>query len=316
MMEGGAFGGAKMGAAFDPIAFIQRPQVILRALCLLFSIIIFGCISSQGWYEDDDMKQACMYNQNSGACNYGTGIAVIAFLACFAFIAGEFFFSRMSSVKTRKHYVLADLGFSGFWTFLFFVSFCFLTNSWSNTEGVPTANDKNPVQAAIAFTFFSIFTWGALAYLAYLSPSDPPLGCPQGALAYLAYLSGALAYLAYLSPSDPPLGCPQGALAYLAYLSGALAYLAYLSPSDPPLGCPQGALAYLAYLSGALAYLAYLRFKQGTGNEFATGYDQQEGGGVPGGAGYAGYPGAMDGSADQSGYQEPPFSQPQDPAGE
>ncbi|KAF0311636.1 Synaptogyrin [Amphibalanus amphitrite] len=224
MMEGGAFGGAKMGAAFDPIAFIQRPQVILRALCLLFSIIIFGCISSQGWYEDDDMKQVCMYNQNSGACNYGTGIAVIAFLACFAFIAGEFFFSRMSSVKTRKHYVLADLGFSGFWTFLFFVSFCFLTNSWSNTEGVPTANDKNPVQAAIAFTFFSIFTWGALAYL------------------------------------------------------------------------------------------AYLRFKQGTGNEFATGYDQQEGG-VPGGAGYAGYPGAMDGSADQSGYQEPPFSQPQDPAG-
>ena len=48
---------------------------------------------------------------------------------------------------------------AGFWTFLFFVSFCFLTNSWSNTDYVPKANSKNPVQAAIAFTFFSIFTW-------------------------------------------------------------------------------------------------------------------------------------------------------------
>lgn len=29
------------------------------------------------------------------------------------FIVGEYFFEQMSSVKTRKHYVLGDLGFSG-----------------------------------------------------------------------------------------------------------------------------------------------------------------------------------------------------------
>ncbi|XP_037093967.1 synaptogyrin-like [Pollicipes pollicipes] len=218
MMEGGAFGGAKMGAAFDPLTFVQRPQVVLRALCVLFAIIVFGCISSQGWYVNNDGVTTCLYNDNSGACNYGTGIAVIAFLAAIAFLVGEFMFDRMSSVKTRKHYVLADLGFSGFWTFLFFVSFCLLTDSWNKSTNVPVAASKNPVQAAIAFTFFSIFTWGAAAYL------------------------------------------------------------------------------------------AYLRFKQGTGNEFATGYDQEP----AAGAGYAGYPGAMDGAPDQSGYQEPPFSQPQD----
>ncbi|XP_017755622.1 PREDICTED: synaptogyrin-1-like [Eufriesea mexicana] len=33
-MDGGAYGGGKAGAPFDPIAFIQRPQVILRAVCL------------------------------------------------------------------------------------------------------------------------------------------------------------------------------------------------------------------------------------------------------------------------------------------
>lgn len=32
---GGAYGGAKAGAAFDPITFVQRPQVILRAVCLV-----------------------------------------------------------------------------------------------------------------------------------------------------------------------------------------------------------------------------------------------------------------------------------------
>lgn len=30
---GGAYGGGKAGGAFDPIAFVQRPTVILRAVC-------------------------------------------------------------------------------------------------------------------------------------------------------------------------------------------------------------------------------------------------------------------------------------------
>lgn len=33
MDVGGAFGGGKAGAPFDPITFVQRPQVFLRALC-------------------------------------------------------------------------------------------------------------------------------------------------------------------------------------------------------------------------------------------------------------------------------------------
>lgn len=47
MDSGGAYGGGKAGAPFDPIAFIQRPQVIIRALCLvrincidIFSIVL------------------------------------------------------------------------------------------------------------------------------------------------------------------------------------------------------------------------------------------------------------------------------------
>lgn len=80
----------------------------------LFSIIVFGCISSQGWRVDDKSKKdICIYNDNPTACNYGVTVGVIGFLASMGFIAGEYLFEQMSSVKTRKHYVLADLGFSG-----------------------------------------------------------------------------------------------------------------------------------------------------------------------------------------------------------
>lgn len=73
---------------------------------------MFGCISSQGWRPDAKGNDICLYNNNSNACNYGVGIGVIAFLASMGFLVGEYLFEQMSSVKTRKHFVLGDLGFS------------------------------------------------------------------------------------------------------------------------------------------------------------------------------------------------------------
>lgn len=67
-------------------------------------------------------KDECLYNKDSNACNYGVGIAVIAFLASMGFLAGEYLFEQMSSVKTRKHYVLIDLGFSGRTTSNYFLN--------------------------------------------------------------------------------------------------------------------------------------------------------------------------------------------------
>lgn len=80
----------------------------------LFAIIVFGCISSEGWrYDRGRKRETCLFNDNGNVCNYGVGIGVIAFLASIGFLAGEYLFEQMSSVKTRKHYVLGDLGFSG-----------------------------------------------------------------------------------------------------------------------------------------------------------------------------------------------------------
>nr|CAG4643555.1 EOG090X0FHR [Ilyocryptus agilis] len=163
----GAFGAGKAGTAFNPVEFFQRPQVILRLLNILFSIIVFGSISSKG-YTFNGKKDVCLYAGDDNACNYGVGIGVIAFLAAALLLAGEYFFPQMSSVKTRRHFVLGDLGFSGFWSFLFTVGFIYLASQWTKTEPKTEAlAAANNLRAAIAFSFFSVFTWAGSAYFAY-----------------------------------------------------------------------------------------------------------------------------------------------------
>lgn len=161
-----------------------------RSCLQLFSIIVFGCISSQGWQLNPTTnKEVCLYNGDANACNYGVGISVIAFLASMGFIAGEYLFEQMSSVKTRKHYVLGDMGFSGnecrpvaalsstmlyfwlivvgFWAFLYFVGFWYLASQWGKAPAPIGGYGVNNVQAAIAFSFFSIFTWVNFSTLYY-----------------------------------------------------------------------------------------------------------------------------------------------------
>lgn len=141
------------------------------------AIVVFGCISSQGWRLDSlSGKDICILNKDDTACNFPVLIGVFGFLASMAFIVGkfitysvccqeiyllnivgEYLFEQMSSVKTRKHYVLVDLGFSGdiiiliknlflmiyfsthlaLWSFMFFIVFCYLCSAWSKAEAPP-----------------------------------------------------------------------------------------------------------------------------------------------------------------------------------
>ena len=53
---------------------------------------------------------------------------------------------------------------TGLWTFLWFVGFCYMTDAWRRRDETPWAiaphgHGKDNVQAAIAFSFFSIITW-------------------------------------------------------------------------------------------------------------------------------------------------------------
>ena len=74
-------------------------------------------------------------------------------------IAGEWFFEQMSSIKTRKHYVIFDMAFSGLWAFFYFVTFIYMCIAWSKTEEIRFSFASSNIYGAIFFAFLSIFAW-------------------------------------------------------------------------------------------------------------------------------------------------------------
>ena len=68
------------------------------------------------------------------------------------------FFEQMSSIKTRKHYVIFDMAFSGLWAFFYFVTFIYMCVTWSQTEIRFNFASSNII-GAIIFAFFSVFAW-------------------------------------------------------------------------------------------------------------------------------------------------------------
>ncbi|TSL68212.1 Synaptogyrin-2 [Bagarius yarrelli] len=166
-METTAYGASLAGGSFDFVKYIKQPLTILRILNWVFAIVVFATIVAEGYVNDKESSQVvCIFNHNDGACSYGMGIGVLAFLATSAFIFADAYLPLMSSAQERKRLVMADMVFSGVWTFLWFVCFCLLANQWTNT----TERQSIPVDAAqaiIVFSFFSVFTWGVVTFLAF-----------------------------------------------------------------------------------------------------------------------------------------------------
>ncbi|KAM4631901.1 synaptogyrin-3 [Discoglossus pictus] len=163
-MEGASFGAGRAGGGFEPVEFLKQPQTILRILCWIFSIVVFGSILNEGYINIESPELHCIYNKNNDACNYGITVGLIAFFACVFFLILDVYFPQISSVKDRKKAVLLDMAFSGFWAFMWFVAFCFLANQWQRTGTHAAVNQgADAARAAIAFSFFSIISWVALS---------------------------------------------------------------------------------------------------------------------------------------------------------
>uniref|UniRef100_A0A8D1BVI6 Synaptogyrin 1 n=1 Tax=Sus scrofa TaxID=9823 RepID=A0A8D1BVI6_PIG len=165
-MEGGAYGAGKAGGAFDPYTLVRQPHTILRVVSWVFSIVVFGSIVNEGYLNSpSESEEFCVYNRNPNACGYGVTVGVLAFLTCLLYLALDVYFPQISSVKDRKKAVLSDIGVSAFWAFLWFVGFCYLANQWqvSKPKDNPLNEGTDAARAAIAFSFFSIFTWLCLS---------------------------------------------------------------------------------------------------------------------------------------------------------
>lgn len=160
------YGVSLAGGGFDFIKFIRQPQTIVRALSLIFALVVFGTITNEGYINPPTSAEAkCIFNQNDSACHFAVAIGVLAFLACIIFTALDIYLPFISSATERKYIVTAELAFSALWTFLWFVCFCLLASEWARTHvtvGIPV----EAAQATIAFSFFSIATWGILTYFA------------------------------------------------------------------------------------------------------------------------------------------------------
>lgn len=162
-----AYGAALAGGGVDFWKFVRQPQTIVRLLSWIFAVVVFACITTEGYINPIHSAEAkCIFNQNDSACQYAVGIGVIAFLACVAFLMLDIYLPFMSNAQERKYVVMADLGFSGAWTFLWFVCFCLLASQWSRTHDVRSI-PEDAARASITFSFFSIATWGILTYFAF-----------------------------------------------------------------------------------------------------------------------------------------------------
>ncbi|KAM9843736.1 synaptogyrin-2a [Aulostomus maculatus] len=166
-MQSSAYGASLAGGAFDLESFLKQPQTILRCLSWIFAIVVFATITGEGYVNSATKPDAmCMFNDNDHACSFGVGIGVLAFLACVAFLILDAYFPQISNAKERKYIVIGDLVFSASWTFLWFVCFCFLANQWSKTTDANLI-PSDAARAVVAFSFFSIITWGLLSWFAY-----------------------------------------------------------------------------------------------------------------------------------------------------
>uniref|UniRef100_A0A6I8NYN5 MARVEL domain-containing protein n=1 Tax=Ornithorhynchus anatinus TaxID=9258 RepID=A0A6I8NYN5_ORNAN len=161
-MEGTSFGAGRAGAGVDPLHFLQEPRTILRIAAWVFSIVVFGAVVNEGYVNRDSGPDLhCVFNENEAACNYAIAIGLLAFFACIFFLVLDLNFQHISSVKDRKRAVLLDLAFSGLWSFLWFVGFCFLANQWQRTQGSKGVSQAGEhARAAVTFSFFSILVLG------------------------------------------------------------------------------------------------------------------------------------------------------------
>jgi len=83
---------------------------IVTVFLQVFSVVVFGCIGSQGWHFG-----RCFDNESvsAGVCGYGTAIGVLAFLLLLVFLGFDALFDNLSNVQHRKYIVIVDIMCSG-----------------------------------------------------------------------------------------------------------------------------------------------------------------------------------------------------------
>jgi hypothetical protein len=117
---------------------------------------VFGSIIT----IDEQDKGQCPLNSDPGACSFGTTVGVLGLVICVFFLVIDSRFDNFSNINTRKRAVVIDMGVSGVYAGVWFITFCYLADAWRKTDDdVKAVTDVTCINTAIAFSFLSIVTW-------------------------------------------------------------------------------------------------------------------------------------------------------------
>ncbi|XP_074075926.1 synaptogyrin-4 [Macrotis lagotis] len=161
----------------EVIQFVKKPKTISRIFAGVFSLIVFSSLLTDGYQNLTSSSQLhCVLNDNGVACSFAVVTGLLSFLGCLIFLTLDTLAPRITSTRLKTTVLLLDFSLSVIWVGVWFVGFCFLANQWQRSPPHHYLLGSNSAKAAIAFSFFSIPVWMALAYLALQDlRSDQPI---------------------------------------------------------------------------------------------------------------------------------------------
>ncbi|XP_043854306.1 synaptogyrin-4 [Dromiciops gliroides] len=161
----------------EVVQFVKKPKTISRIFAGVFSLIVFATLLTDGYQNLPSSSQLhCVLNDNGVACSFAVVTGLLAFLGCLLFLTLDSQAARITSTRLKTTVLLLDFSLSVIWVGVWFVGFCFLANQWQRSPPHHYLLGNSSAKAAIAFSFFSIPVWMALAYLALQDlRSDPPV---------------------------------------------------------------------------------------------------------------------------------------------
>ncbi|XP_031819316.1 synaptogyrin-4 isoform X1 [Sarcophilus harrisii] len=198
----------------EVVQFVKKPKTISRIFAGVFSLIVFATLLTDGYQNLATSPQLhCVLNDNAVACSFAVVAGLLAFLGCLLFLTLDTLVARISSTRLKTTVLLLDFSISVIWVGVWFVGFCFLANQWQRSPPHRYLLGNSSAKAAIAFSFFSIPVWMALAYLALQDlRSDPPVpykrSLDEGGVALTTLSSGTTTMgpnsLGYPGSMPPP----------------------------------------------------------------------------------------------------------------
>jgi hypothetical protein len=152
---------------------LKEPLLPTHLVNWLLSVILLGCLAnSWGKINDEDV---CGFNKDVSNCHQAFGFTAVCFLVATVCVIIEFQWERLSNY--HRWIYLSEFIISLVFSLAFFGFFIRLTMAWgdSNSDLKHAVGHGNP-QTSIAMLFFSIISWGALAFFSYKGYKEDDIG--------------------------------------------------------------------------------------------------------------------------------------------